>query len=226
MEQAERARQHAEVAMRLDHLDERLQTHFAARSAAEDRLKAVGGDDAVLHIEAERRTVTLEIEERAIQFLQLRTGALLAERALDIYRDKHRGSMMRRASEAFRAVTCDSYSGLATRPEKDRDTLIGISGAGSKLATDMSKGTRFQLYLALRLAGYEEFAMTRRPVPFVADDIMETFDEPRSEQVLAQFGKMALTGQVIYLTHHRHICELARKAVPHVVVHELPSAAP
>lgn len=218
----ERAQQNAEGAKRLEHLDERLQTLFANRSVAQDRLNAVGGDDTVLRIEAERRTVTLQVEEKAIQFLQLRTGAMLAERALDIYREKHRGSMMRRASEAFRDVTCNAYSGLATRPEKDRDTLIGISGAGSKLATDMSKGTRFQLYLALRLAGYEEFAMSRQPVPFVADDIMETFDEPRSAQVLVQFGKMALTGQVIYLTHHRHICELARTAVPEAAVHELP----
>jgi uncharacterized protein YhaN len=220
-EPGERARQHAEGGQRLDHADERLRTLFAARSAAEDRLKAIGGDDAVLCIEAERRTIMLEIEERALRFLQLRTGAMLAERALETYRDTHRGSMMRRASDAFRAMTCDAYAGLATRPEKDRDTLIGLSDGGAKLAVDMSKGTRFQLYLALRLAGYAEFAATRQPVPFIADDIMETFDEPRSEQVLAQFGAMAMTGQVIYLTHHRHICDLARKAVPDVQVHEL-----
>ena len=220
-EPAERARQHAEGGQRLDHADERLRTLFAARSAAEDRLKAIGGDDAVLRIEAERRTVMLEIEERALRFLQLRTGAMLAERALETYRDTHRGSMMRRASEAFRAMTCDAYSGLATRPEKDRDTLIGLSNGSAKLAVDMSKGTRFQLYLALRLAGYVEFAATRPSVPFIADDIMETFDEPRSEQVLGQFGEMAKVGQVIYLTHHRHICELALRAVPNVAIHEL-----
>ncbi|MBN9438478.1 YhaN family protein [Bosea sp. (in: a-proteobacteria)] len=224
LEAGERARLRAEGSRRLDDLDERLQTLFAARSTAEDRLKAIGGDDAVLRIESEKRITMLDIEEKAMRFLQLRTGALLAERALETYRDKHRGSMMQRASDAFRAMTCDAYAGLATRPEKDRDTLIGLSEGGSKLAVDMSKGTRFQLYLALRLASYAEFAATRQPVPFVADDIMETFDEPRSEQVLAQFGMMAMTGQVIYLTHHRHICELARKAVPEVQVHELGSS--
>jgi len=46
----------------------------------------------------------------------------------------------------------------------------------------MSKGTRFQLYLALRVAGYHEFASSRRPVPFIADDIMETFDDFRAEE--------------------------------------------
>ncbi|WP_163616723.1 hypothetical protein, partial [Klebsiella pneumoniae] len=71
-----------------------------------------------------RRTILLEIEDKALRFLHLRTGALLAERALQAYREKHRGSMMGRASDAFRAMTRDAYAGLATRPEKDREILI------------------------------------------------------------------------------------------------------
>jgi uncharacterized protein YhaN len=85
----------------------------------------------------------------------------------------------------------------------------------------MSKGTRFQLYLALRLAGYEEFAALRPPVPFIADDIMETFDEPRSEEVFRLLGQMASVGQVIYLTHHRHLCDIARQVVPAAKIHEI-----
>jgi len=218
----EQAREHEECIRRLEDLDERLKSLFAARSGAADKLAAIGNDDAAARIEAERRTVMLEIEDKAVRFLHLRTGAILAERALQVYREKHRGSMMARASEAFRIITRDGYSGLATRPEKDRETLIGLSGSGgSKLATDMSKGTRFQLYLALRLAGYTEFVATRQSVPFIADDIMETFDEPRSEEVFALFGKISETGQVIYFTHHRHLCELAKKSVPQAVIHEL-----
>ncbi|MGY2046838.1 AAA family ATPase [Methylobacterium sp. JK268] len=220
----ERAAQRDAHLLRLDDLDARLRSLFAARAGAADRLSAIGGDDAVARIEADRRTVMLEIEDKALRFLHLRTGSLLAERALQIYRDTHRGAMMRRASEAFRAITRDAYAGLATRPDKDRETLIGLTRAGgSKLATDMSKGTRFQLYLALRLAGYAEFAAGRPAVPFVADDIMETFDEPRSAEVLSLFGTMSGLGQVIYLTHHRHLCDLARTVVPGVTVHELPS---
>ena len=218
------AEEQAECTRRVEELDERLRSLFAARSAAADKLAAIGGDDAVARIEAERRTLMLDIEDKALQFLRLRTGAMLAEGALQAYRETHRGSMMGRASEAFTAITRGQYSGLATRPEKDRETLIGLAReGGSKLATEMSKGARFQLYLALRLAGYEEFAATRQPVPFVADDIMETFDEPRSAEVLSLFGRMSEKGQVIYLTHHKHIRDLARTVVPQVVVHELPS---
>ena len=212
----------AETATRLNDLEERRLQLFAERSRAADRLQAIGGDDAVARIEARRRTVLLEIEDKAMTYLRLRTGALVAEKALRVYREKHRSSMMNRASEAFALITRGDYTGLTARPEKDRETLVGLPRqGGSKLASDMSKGTQFQLYLALRLAGYQEFALARPSVPFIADDIMETFDEPRSEEVFRLLGEMSKIGQVIYLTHHRHLCDMAKAVVPGVQVHSI-----
>ncbi|MDB5623268.1 MAG: hypothetical protein JWR39_1831 [Devosia sp.] len=212
----------AMLAGKLEDLDERRRLLFADKTSAADRLAAVGGDDAVARIEAERRTVLLQIEDMALRFVRLRAGSLVAEHALRAYREQHRSSMMQRASDAFQAITRNEYSGLTTRPEKDGEALIGLGrGGGSKLATDMSKGTRFQLYLSLRLAGYAEFAAVRPSVPFIADDIMETFDEPRSEEVFRLFAQMASMGQVIYLTHHRHLCDIAQQVVPSVKIHQI-----
>ena len=86
-------------------------------------------------------------------------------------------------------MPCSGSEGLSARqnangrglpPGKDGETLIALSaGGGSKAAGELSKGTRFQLYLALRVAGYHEFVRSRSAVPFVADDIMEAFDDFR-----------------------------------------------
>lgn len=215
-------REKAELITRLEDLDGRSKNLFADKARATDRLTAIGGDDAAARIEASRRTLILEIEDLALRYLRLRSGSLVAEHGIRAYRDKHRSAMMNRASEAFRLITRDEYTGLATRPDKDREALIGLPRqGGSKLAVEMSKGTQFQLYLALRLAGYEEFATARPSVPFIADDIMETFDEPRSEEVFRLFGQMAQIGQVVYLTHHRHLCEIAATVVPRVKIHEI-----
>ncbi|MFJ6327847.1 MULTISPECIES: AAA family ATPase [unclassified Rhizobium] len=216
-------REQAELVSRLERLDGHTKDLFANRARAQDSLTAIGGDDSVARLEAKRRTLLLETEDLARRYLRLRSGSLVAEHGIRAYRDKHRSSMMNRASEAFRLITRGEYRGLATRPDKDREALIGLPRqGGSKLAIEMSKGTQFQLYLALRLAGYEEFAMARPSVPFVADDIMETFDEPRSEEVFRLFGQMAEVGQVIYLTHHKHLCEIASEAVPAVKIHKIP----
>jgi len=219
---AELQREQAELVTRLEDLDGRAKNLFADKARATDRLTAIGGDDAAARIEANRRTLLLEIEDLALRYLRLRSGSLVAEHGICAYRDKHRSAMMNRASEAFRLITRDEYTGLATRPDKDREALIGLPrNGGSKLAVEMSKGTQFQLYLALRLAGYEEFAAARPSVPFIADDIMETFDEPRSEEVFRLFGQMAQVGQVVYLTHHRHLCEISAQVLPKVKIHEI-----
>jgi uncharacterized protein YhaN len=212
----------AELKARFDDLDQRSRELFTAHSKAAERVEAVGGDDAVARIELERRTLLLEIEEKARGYFRLRAGTAAAEAALRTYRERHRSAMMERASEAFAMISRGAYLGLAAQPERDSEILIAKAADGtSKVASDLSRGTRFQLYLALRVAGYLEFAKARRPVPFVADDIMETFDDLRAEEAFRLFGEMAKVGQVIYLTHHRHLCGIAQRVCPGARVHEL-----
>ena len=50
--------------------------------------------------------------------------------------------------------------------------------------TDMSEGTRDQLYLALRLAYLEDYATRAEPAPFIGDDLFATFDDRRTENGL------------------------------------------
>lgn len=212
----------AELRARFDDEDQRMRDLFAEQRSAAGRLEAVGGDAAAAQIEERRRGILLEVEDKAARYLRLRLGVLAAEQALRAYRDRHRSTMITRASLAFRTISRGAYDGLSTQPDKDGEILIAnAADGGSKLAVELSKGTRFQLYLALRVAGYHEFAETRRPVPFVADDIMETFDDFRAEEACRLFSQMAAVGQVIYLTHHRHLCEIARGVCPGVRVHEL-----
>ncbi|TIQ37192.1 MAG: hypothetical protein E5X48_07470 [Mesorhizobium sp.] len=212
----------AECDRRLADLDELLEQQLVRRTRAADRLDAVGGDSTVARIDAERRTVLLEIEEKAARYIELKLGVMSAASALRIYRDRHRSEMMTQASDAFALITRGQYTGLTTQPVKGGEVLIAMQKDGqSKVADALSKGARFQLYLALRLAGYYEFARVRPSVPFVADDIMETFDHLRSEEVFRLFGEMASVGQVIYLTHHQHLCEIAKAVIPGVTVHQL-----
>jgi uncharacterized protein YhaN len=205
-----------------DALDEETNRAYAAWAGAQQRLSGLGSDDAAARLAAARRTVLLEIEDGARRYLELRLGAIATDQALRLYRDRHRSSMMTRASDAFVQLTRGNYASLSTHRDGQRETLVAIGADGSsKEAGELSKGTQFQLYLALRVAGYQEYAATRRPVPFIADDIMESFDEERSAEALTQLSIMARSGQVIYLTHHQHICEIARAVCPTVTVHGL-----
>ena len=116
---------------------------FADHSKALDAIESVGGDASVARLEEERQTILLDIEEKALRHIRLKVGIAAAGRALHAYRDKHRNSMMIEASNAFHTISRGAYTSLTTRPDKDSEVLIGLAASGgSKLAAEMSKGTR------------------------------------------------------------------------------------
>ena len=212
----------AALELRLEECDRDTAEAHAECREAEKALAATGGDDRAAHLEEQRRTILIDIEEKAMTYLRLRAGILSTEMALRLYRERHRSAMMQRASAAFQRISGGEYAGLSTQSEGGREYLIANAASGaSKVADDLSKGTRFQLYLALRMAGYHEIAATRECLPFIADDIMETFDDGRAEHAFGQMADMAQVGQVIYLTHHEHLCDIARKACADVTIHRL-----
>jgi len=180
--------------------------------AARDALAAVGGDDAVARLQEKRQVLLLDIAEEARKSLRLRLGVLLAEQALTRYRDTHRSGMLAETQKAFSKLTAGRYARLATQPDGQNEVLLAVRGEDNRSisAVKMSKGTRFQLYLALRLAGYGQFVADGTTLPFVADDILETFDNTRTSAALDLLGEVSLSGQALYFTHHEHVVDLAR----------------
>lgn len=200
------------------------QEAFAARKLAEKDMQTLGVDGAPSALEQERQTVLLALEDAAERHLKLKLGVMAAERALNAYRDQRRSGMLERASETFRQLTGGSFQGLVTQAEGSQEKLFAKRQSGTQQLSDknMSAGTRAQLYLALRVAGYHEVAKRGTPPPFVADDILETFDDGRSHAAFEALAEMARLGQVIYLTHHAHLIPLAEAAAPGLRVHRLP----
>ena len=193
---------------------------------AERQLAAVGDDGEAAQLEEVRQVLLLQIEQEAHAYMRLMAGRLMVGEALRVYRDKHRSAMMQRASQAFVQITRENFKGLTSAPGKNGDILVGTRSDGSSIeANQMSRGTRFQLYLALRIAGHAEFAKSRETLPFFADDILEPFDDDRSAETFKLLAEMSKLGQVVYLTHHQHLCQIAKDVCGEALqIHTLPGA--
>jgi len=201
-----------------------LERRIEERRDALRAIEAIGGDASMVRLEEKRRSILCELSKNANHSLALHLGLMTADRALAVYRDRHRSELLTQTAEAFRAITADEFLELNTQPDQSGDQLIAVrSNRRSITAEKMSKGTRFQLYLALRLAGYRRFCNIVGPLPFIGDDIMETFDDRRAESAMRQLSEIARNGQVIYFTHHRHLCEIAKDVCcGDVLIHEIP----
>lgn len=207
----------------LDAIDTQLAQAIEARSTAAHDLGQITADNDVAALTERKATLEAQIEDVALRYLELDLGHRLADEAIRRYRDAHRSTMMQATEQAFAALTNGAYTRLMSQPQGNGETLLAVDAAGSaKQAQDMSKGTRFQLYLALRAAAYEQLATQGVCLPFFCDDIFETFDEDRTRAACGLMARIGRTGQAIYLTHHRHVVDIARAVCGHGVrVHEL-----
>ena len=207
----------------LAHAEEALTQAIERRSTAAEALKQVTGDADIATLEEKKATLELELEEAARAHLELSLGHYLASDAIRRYRDSHRSGMMAATERCFSDLTHGAYPTLSTQPDRDAEVLMAVAADGtSKRASEMSKGTRFQLYLALRAAAHEQLVAQGTCLPFFCDDIFETFDETRTSAACRVMETIGRRGQAIYLTHHRHVVDIAQKVCDTPpVVHEI-----
>jgi len=98
--------------------------------------------------------------------------------------------------------------------------LVALEADGTtvKQVGELSEGSRDQLFLALRIAALEAYVRDNPPLPFIADDVLQTFDDARAAAALRALLDLSAFVQVIVLTHHPHVQALAG-ALPAGTVH-------
>jgi uncharacterized protein YhaN len=122
---------------------------------------------------------------------------------------------MKRAGELFAALTSGSFSGLSQDyGEDDKPRLVGVRPDGGRVdVAGLSEGSRDQLYLALRLAYIEDHARHAEPLPFIGDDIFQTFDDERTAAGISALADGARAFQSILFTHHLSVVAIARRVL-------------
>jgi uncharacterized protein YhaN len=77
----------------------------------------------------------------------------------------------------------------------------------------LSTGRRDQLFLALRLAAIEGHLENGEPLPVIVDDILIQFDDEAAAATFQVLADLSLRTQVLFLTHHEHLLDVARAAI-------------
>jgi uncharacterized protein YhaN len=215
---------------RLDRIDadqaalrEALTTLGAERQAAEARLSAMRTGHDAAGLAQEARHHLAEAGVAAERYARLHIARSLLAAGIERIRAERQGPLLQAASRHFALLTEARYTRLtADEDEAGRATLRAVREGGAECPVEaLSEGTRDQLYLALRVAAIEAHAAGSEPLPFIADDLLATFDDARAGVALALLARLGRSTQTILFTHHAHIADLARRQ-PGVAVRELP----
>ncbi len=187
----------------------------ASASALTQQMKqtaeATTATDAAADQQAAVATLGRVLEEALVHQV---AGDML-DRALAAVERDGEPALLRRIGTLFSQLTEGAYSRVLTEIGDDNATRLSLLQRDypheQQSVRDLSEGTRDQLYLALRLAAIEAHAASAPPLPFIGDDILQTFDDDRALAAMRVLGVISEKVQVILLTHHPHVLALAAR---------------
>lgn len=180
-------------------------------------------DDAAIQKQYSANALATVITDSE-RFIRLQHSITFLRTQVEAYRKKSQGPMLEKTSEFFRILTNGAFCGVGAQQddqEPDQVHLVAFrastddpDGPPDVLKTQaLSEGSRDQLYLALRMAAIDIHLEHHAAMPLILDDVLMTFDEPRSRAFFALMKELSKKMQVIVFTHHLHTAKMAEEYV-------------
>jgi uncharacterized protein YhaN len=160
-----------------------------------------------------RKNAEAELLQNTHDWAVKRFAQILLAHAIEQHRSQQEQPLLKKASHLFSMLTANSFVGVEQEiDEADTFRLVGRRDADHTLGyAEMSEGTQFQLYLALRLAYLDEYAQKAEPMPFIGDDLLASFDDERTRRGITALVDIGSRIQTVLFTHHSRVVELAQK---------------
>ncbi len=201
---------HAEVEDRRDTLREE-------RGGIATELEQLVSEEESSALRIRKSTLEEQLQENAREWSRLTIAESLLERTSQKFEQERQPSVIRHAQDFFASVTGDRYQRLYA-PIGEQTVTVTDSAGASKQPGELSRGTREQLYLALRFGLIREFGEHAECLPVVVDEALVNFDPRRARLAADSFAQLSETNQVLVFTCHPGTAEMFADAAGAQVV--------
>ena len=189
----------AEAARELREASERLGT-------VGQQLDDLGGESESSRLRLERERLIERARGDAREWAKHQLAGWLLARTREKFEAERQPDVLRHAQEFMAAASGGRYRQVQAPLGEQRINLVEAGGAAKEPA-QLSRGTREQLYLALRFGLIRELGARTEPLPVVVDEVLVNFDPGRAEQAALAFHGLAETHQVLVFTCHPETAE-------------------
>ena len=193
-ESARHSELHREVSERRDALREE-------RGRTGSELDQLTSEEESSALRIRRNTLEEQLREHAREWSRLTIAETLLEKTRQKFEQERQPSVIRHAQEFFSDVTGQRYQRLYAPIGEQTITVTDATG-NSKRPAKLSRGTREQLYLALRFGLIREFGEHAERLPVVVDEALVNFDPGRARLAAESLAQLAETNQVLVFTCH------------------------
>jgi uncharacterized protein YhaN len=148
------------------------------------------------------------LEDAVLRWQTLATANSILDRIRDTYERHRQPETLQEASGYLSRLTEGRYVRVWT-PLGEHSLKVDDAAGHSLPVESLSRGTREQLFLGLRLALAACYARRGAPMVLVLDDVLVNFDSARARAAVAVLDDFAVAGhQLLVFTCHEHIMEM------------------
>jgi|694.fasta_scaffold45640_3 uncharacterized protein YhaN len=189
------------------------------RDALAARLQSAANDRITEGVQAELASVEEQLGRQWERRRVLERARLLLEQTRAAVARDHQPPVLREASRWLARLTDGRYARITTAIDEARLEVHEQDGTLWN-PERLSRGTREQVFLALRLALIRDLGRHDVSLPLVMDDALVNFDDqraPLAARVLVEFvAEQAAGRQMLVLTCHQHVARVFHEAGGHV----------
>ncbi len=197
-----------ELQERLPAIETQLQQQFERRGQLNEQLKALAKDNRPAAKQLELSLVQQRLHEAIRRWQVLAVTSRLLETIRETFERQRQPETLQEASGYLERLTEGRYCRVWT--PLGENVLRVDDAQGKSLDVEvLSRGTREQLFLCLRLALASCYARRGIQLPLILDDVLVNFDTRRAKTAASLLRDVAREGhQLLVFTCHEHIFKL------------------
>ncbi|NOY41978.1 MAG: AAA family ATPase [Planctomycetes bacterium] len=195
----------------LEQKQEELKALVGERGAKSQEQRTMAEDRSLAERQLELGITIKQLEDARQSWREHAVVNRVLERIRSDYEANRQPETLEEASQYMAKLTDGQYQRVWT--PLANDVLLVEKSTGESLAVDrLSRGTREQLFLSVRLALVANFARRGIRLPMVLDDVLVNFDAVRTQRAAEVLSEFAAGGhQLLVFTCHEHMWQMFKK---------------
>lgn len=169
------------------------------------------GEEESSRLRMERNVLLEQLRDHARDWTRLTIARHLLDEARRKFEQERQPGVVRHAQEFFTAITDGRYRQVYAPLGEQTITVTDAEGR-TKQPSELSRGTREQLFLSLRFGLIRELGQRTEPLPVVVDEVLVNFDPVRARRAAVAFTALSKTNQVLVFTCHPTVVDLFHNA--------------
>ena len=195
------------IGMELEDLERDREECSEELGRARQRLTALESETAAADLQTRRERLLDQARMTASDWLATEAAGRTFSDMTATFEERFQPETLARASHYLNELTLGRYEQVRT-PFGSRELIVHERSGATRQVSELSDGTREQLFLAIRLALVDMLAEEQTVLPMVLDDICVNFDQQRTEAAVSTILDFAERRQVLFFTCHEHLAQM------------------